>query len=208
MWFSGMTPTPNNNPWSLILTFKVFKNIFLFLPFFLNPVAASPSSSPLPLSLLPLFLLLLLHISHLRSLSSSSFPSVTGSSTLHFLFLFLLWRTVVQHLLLLHRLKKKRRERRDKEKKRKDLLEKRTFPRQWLQVIPSNNLPYAKIRAPYSCKGSAQAVKTAHTQYPVCDGSYRGWILLGSGAWKQPQMVQAITHYPEAAQPSPHCSWI
>lgn len=33
-----------------------------------------------------------------------------------------------------------------------------------------------------------------------------GWLLLGSGAWEEPQMVQAITHYPKAAQPVPHCS--
>lgn len=33
-----------------------------------------------------------------------------------------------------------------------------------------------------------------------------GWLLLGSGAWEQPQMAQAITHYPKAAQPVPHCS--
>ena len=86
------------------------------------------------------------------------------------------------------------------------MLEKRTFSRLWLQVIPGNNLPYSKIKNPHPCKGSAQAVEIAHTQYTVCDGSYRGWILLGSGAWKQPQMVQVITHYPKAVQPNPRCS--
>lgn len=68
---SGMTPAPNNNLWYVILTFKVFKNIFLVLRYFWI------------LSLL----LFLLHISHLWSLFLSSFFSITGSSTLHF-FLF------------------------------------------------------------------------------------------------------------------------
>lgn len=56
MRFLHMTPAPNNNLWSVILTFKVFKNILLVLCCFWI------------LSVLLLFHILLFHISHLWSL--------------------------------------------------------------------------------------------------------------------------------------------
>lgn len=90
----------------------------------------------------------------------------------------------------------------EKKRKGKGKLGQRPFARHWFQVIPrTNRLPYSKIRAPHP--GRALGAGSGDGTHVVCDGSYRGWFLLGSGAWEQPQMAQAITHHPAAAQPAP-----
>ena len=151
------------------------RHAFLCLPFFPWILLLL-----LPLPLLPLFALLLLCIFHLLSLSHLLSP-LSQAVPLNISFSFFFFKDQQCNTYF----KKKRRKSQGKRKERKgrEMVVKRIFSRLWLQVIPRNHLPYPKIKNPHPCKGSAQAVEIAHTQYTVCDGSYRGRILLGSGAW-------------------------
>lgn len=134
MWLLGMTPTPNNNPWSLVLTFMVFKNILPFLPFFLNPIGVTAASPSLPVPcILPLH----------RCLSPLP-PPYFSSMAIFFIFCPLYKRQF--HCVFLSPVPSSKTSsttsiRKEEEKRKgKERLEKKIFSRQWLPVIPSNNL--------------------------------------------------------------------
>lgn len=81
------------------------------------------------------------------------------------------------------------------------MLEEKTFSRPWFQIIPSKSSLFQDpgslvffffsssplpSRAPYSCKGSAQAVKTVYTQDLTEDGSSPVQVLANSPRWCSP----------------------